>query len=934
MSGQYGQQAVVYFCTPEFVARCVAKEEIYLLLALTAPDFIYRHLPNWKSIRVRPTRWQVLATGSHSETSGGRTGYQLIQQHFKAHLALLDTPEPVEEKYLSPHQQAYLELLRDHIALTRQVQEDRARNRPTVVYNSVAATDAERLVRGTYTFQLSETNPFSLRDFVWVGLDGMNRQGRREQGRVTSVKGRQVTVKFERQIDAAQIRSPGVMGFDFNDMQQRIQEQALDALRDDKALNRNLLNNIVDNVYVSYPPPLKPEAGPLNPSQNRALNSGQAIQDTLLIWGPPGTGKTHTISTLVKNLADYNKKILITSQSNLAVDNVLKELADNSQKGSKKLRVIRIGHEDRVAPNTKHLLIDNQARDLQMGIVSTTNRPFQQLEKVVSGWKDVETKITELRALEPLWSKHLKQWEETQHALQAAQLVIWKQHEKRLKERMAKAHQAYQRAVNARRNAERVAGLLEWLLKRRGWPVLGLVIVALSSWLARYVAHTYQQAEKKRVVYMRFAHRYQAEVAGYYATAYKGPTILAAKKQVQEAETTLQKLEEAARNGLSFIQTFLAHSPIPLPKSTVATPEALASYLGRVIELKAILEWRYRLLAEWRECLEERRQALYPALIQPAHVVGATCIGIATDPHFRKLEFDTVIADEAGQIQAFDLLVPLVRARRAILVGDHQQLPPVVDDDVRALLDEEDEESIRLLEQSLFERLFEPTPKTHKVMLNTQYRMPVEIADFISQAFYKGEYYTDTSKRSYSADLFFSRPLCFIDTEHRKQYREYKGKGGETGCANPGEAEILARLATAYRNQDYNIGIIVPYKLQVAEVQRALRRRHSDLDDDALRELVATVDAFQGNQRDTILFGFTRSNNWGGIGFLWELRRLNVTITRAQRQLVLVGDSKTLTEATDQEFKKFACNLLDYIRQRGQYMKIEQLEEALRARGY
>ena len=454
--------------------------------------------------------------------------------------------------------------------------------------------------------------------------------------------------------------------------------------------------------------------------------------------------------------------------------------------------------------------------------------------------------------------------------------------------------------------------------------------MALSGWLDRRAAQARGRAEAARAAFQRVAGRYERDVARYQVAVQESPAVLAAKEQLQEAETTLQPLVAAARSGVERVYVFLTPSPVVLPEPAATTPQALAAYLDRLTALQDVVAWRYCLLDEWRALLQKRRQALYPALIQAADVVGATCIGIATNPYFRDLEFDTVIVDEAGQIQAFDLLVPLVRARRAVLVGDHKQLPPFVDDGVLALLDDEDEESVALMKQSLFERLFDAAPETHKAMLDTQYRMPAGIADFISQTFYDGNYRTVSDRRAPPGDPFFSHPICFVDTGRRKRYQERKGKGAGTGYRNPGEAQLLVRLAAAYMDRNHRVGVIVPYRLQVAEVQRALRRRRSELDQKALDGIVATVDSFQGNERDTILFGFTRSNDWGGVGFMRELRRLNVTITRAQRQLVLVGDQATLTQAGDPGFRQFARALLGYVKDHGQYLKVEQLEEVLR----
>jgi superfamily I DNA and/or RNA helicase len=651
------------------------------------------------------------------------------------------------------------------------------------------------------------------------------------------------------------------------------------------------------------------------------LHQAQAVKDLFLVLGPPGTGKTRTITQLVKELADQGQKTLVTSQNNLAVDNVLVRL--------KGLRVVRIGHEDRVAPDAQHLLIDMQAGALQREISATTEATFRELKEAAARWKKVETEIARLRELPSLWNDRLSRWEETQQAVRAAQLVVWKQYEQHFRQRSVEARHVYYRAVRAIRRAESARGLLEWILAHRSWLMIGVVFVALSSWLLQRARRIHQQAEKEWATFVRLAQRYETDVARYHAAAQGEPAVLTAKGRLQEEEATVRLLAQEAQNGTQRIRDLLSPSPMALPDPAAATPQALVAHLGRLRSLETALEWRYRLLAEWREFLQERRQALYLALIRSADVVGATCmgIGIAANRRFRDLKFDTVIADEAGQIQAFHLLVPLVRARRAILVGDHKQLPPMVDKDVRALLDDEDEESVALLERSLFERLYEAAPGAHKGMLNTQYRMPASIAGFISQFFYKGEYLTDSSQQINPIDPFLSHPMCFVDTGHNKAYREHKGGEGETGYANPGEADILAKLANAYMGQGYEVGAIVPYKLQVAEVQRVLHRHCPELGENELRNIVATVDSFQGKERDTILFGFTRSNDWGSVGFMRELRRLNVTITRAQRQLVLVGDSHTLTQASDGEFRKFACDLLEYIRRYGQYVDLRQLEE-------
>jgi hypothetical protein len=876
----------------------------------------------------------VLARGQPSPW--GRTGYKHIRECYEWNVGILDRRAAIEDA-LSPEHLSYLSMLRDHVELTRQVEEERVRSAPVVPYVAVEETGDERVVRDTYRFLLKEANPFSPRDFVWVGLDGANRDGRQEQARVRAVEAGRVTLRFERHVDRAEMPCPGIIGFAFNDVQQRVQRRALNDLRDGRTSNPRLLDVIVDGQYFVYGPQTGEQDDSLSLAQQRVVRCAQAVEDAFLVLGPPGTGKTYTITKLASELARQGRRVLMTSKNNLAVDNVLEGLDDLrivrlGSDGEEKLRVLRVGHEDVVSPKAQHLLIDRQARALQQEIAAGTDGPFRALEEAMTRWQALQQDIAALEELLPRWADRQERWEAARDAVRAEQEAVWRQYEPRIRRQHDAVRQAHKTALRAIRAADRQQGRLEWCLARRHWPVIGDLLVAASGWLGLAERAGRRAAEERRA-YERAALHHEAIVARYRTAARESSPVMEAKRRLDELESALAPLSRSAVGAAARIGEALDLASVAVPGPPIETPQALATTLDGLGRAQGVLEWRYRLLAEWRGLLQRRRRALYPALVESADVVGATCIGIATAPFMRDVEFDTVIADEAGQIQAFDLLVPLVRAQRAVLVGDHKQLPPVVDQDVRDLVDDDDLESVALLEQSLFERLFDRAPETHKAMLDVQFRMPATIAEFISDFFYEGRYRSHESCQADPVAPFFSRPFCFVDTGHRKRYRERMGRGEDTGYTNAGEASILARLASAYLETDCSVGVIVPYRLQVAEVRRILRRRCPGLDADDLRDLVATVDSFQGKQRDVILFGFTRSNDRGSVGFLRELRRLNVTITRARRQLVLVGDPDTLTRAVDRDFRRFARELLDYVRAHGQVLRAEELGAVLRGQG-
>jgi superfamily I DNA and/or RNA helicase len=139
-------------------------------------------------------------------------------------------------------------------------------------------------------------------------------------------------------------------------------------------------------------------------------------------------------------------------------------------------------------------------------------------------------------------------------------------------------------------------------------------------------------------------------------------------------------------------------------------------------------------------------------------------------------------------------------------------------------------------------------------------------------------------------------------------------------------AAVVARCAPAYRDW----AVIVPYRAQAAKIVTELRRHLGD--PGRLAENVGTVDSFQGGERDLIVYGFTRSNGRGAVGFLSEVRRLNVAVTRAKRQLVLVGDLATLRAATDRPFAAMVGSMVDHLRRDGDLRRSTEIGTVLETR--
>jgi len=297
--------------------------------------------------------------------------------------------------------------------------------------------------------------------------------------------------------------------------------------------------------------------------------------------------------------------------------------------------------------------------------------------------------------------------------------------------------------------------------------------------------------------------------------------------------------------------------------------------------------------------------------------------------------------DEAGQISTPNLLVPLIRARRSVLVGDHHQLPPFLDSEVQgwasdlqrtAQADPARAERIAgLLKRSAFEDCYETADDSHRVMLTVQRRMPQEIADFVSRAFYDGALLTEHDGTA--RDPVFARPFALVDTadqpegQRRERQVRRSEEWGAGGYVNELEAALITQLVTGCAGAYRDWALIMPYRAQVERVRELIAKA---LGGDAA-ENVGTVDAFQGGERDLIIYGFTRSNARGDIGFLREQRRLNVAVTRARRQLVLVGDTTTLTRASDEPFAALMRDLIDHLRSNGDIRASREVAARLRA---
>jgi superfamily I DNA and/or RNA helicase len=302
-------------------------------------------------------------------------------------------------------------------------------------------------------------------------------------------------------------------------------------------------------------------------------------------------------------------------------------------------------------------------------------------------------------------------------------------------------------------------------------------------------------------------------------------------------------------------------------------------------------------------------------VLESVQVITSTLVG-ASNRNIRHLSFETVFIDEAAQALEPGCWIPIAKGERVILAGDHHQLPPTVKSEKAA------REGLR---ETLFEKCIKRQPTTAR-MLTVQYRMHEHIMTFSSEQFYDSQLEAHPSVRyarldAYDLSFAPDLPLEFLDTAGFGFLEITIPESRST--ANPEEADLLlkrlAQLLEPYdqvehKQNQLTIGVIAPYRAQINCLLDAIEENDALsglLHDRALS--VGTVDSFQGQERDIIAISLTRSNNHGEIGFLSDIRRMNVGMTRARRKLLLVGDSSTLSS------HPFFMDLLAYVKRIGGY---------------
>lgn len=585
-----------------------------------------------------------------------------------------------------------------------------------------------------------------------------------------------------------------------------------------------------------------------------SLEKALSSDNIFLLQGPPGTGKTAFISELVYQILNGNDKyrgnpdakILIASQSHVAVDHALAKV----KKLIPEIKMIRVGILDKLAESSREYTLDIFCKEWTQKVIENCKEALARYKQEIGIDESLQEKnaiITEVESIAQEISDLKDEIDDLKTELEKINVL-----------------DAKWQFVN-----DKIASMKQMVfIKTTGVTEESLSHIiddftdslsGLNDKLASVIDESIELSEQKMALEERNA-MINEELGN------KG-------REIDEWKELL---------GVSSQDEYLkAKDDIQIALKENKNKYALYSKVESLCK-----EWQKRVT---------QGDGLLQESIADATLVGATCLGIASLSDAIEFKFDWVIVDEAGKATPLEILVPICLGKKVILVGDHKQLPPVVDE---ALLQLQDKEKINInkedLELSLFEYLEQSLSDECKNILNEQYRMNPVIGNLISELFYENRLVSRTSKEEKTIPLtmYDCKPLVWLSTASNSDRKEERiADSYRNSC----EAKIIFEQLLQIDEElgelklKKETAIIAGYRGQRDRLTRLYESNYKARFHNITIE-INTVDAFQGRETDIVFYSVVRSNDEGKLGFLKDVRRLNVAFSRGKELLVVVGD--------------------------------------------
>lgn len=605
------------------------------------------------------------------------------------------------------------------------------------------------------------------------------------------------------------------------------------------------------------------ESREIDKSKLISLEKALSADNMFLLQGPPGTGKTTFITELVyqilygndKYKGNSDAKILITSQSHVAVDHSLAKI----KKLIPDIKMIRIGILDKLSESSREYTLDIFCREWTQKVIENCKEALARYKQEIGIDESLQEKnsiINEIESINQEISELIYELEKVETELERVNILDSKW--QFVNEKIATMKQMI---------AIKTAGVTEEQLSQIIDEFTENLSV-LNDKLASVIDESIALAEQKIELQNRYVSiNEKLGVKGREVDEWKELLGISSNEDYQQVKICIQTaLKENKKKYAKYSKV-----------------ESLCK------------EWQKRVT---------QGDGLLQESIADSTIVGATCLGIASLSSTIEFDFDWVIVDEAGKATPPEILVPICLGRKVVLVGDHKQLPPVVDE---TLLKLQDKERMNIskedLELSLFEYLERSLSDDCKNILDEQYRMNPVIGNLISKLFYESKLVSKTSREEKTIPLkiYESKPLVWLSTAARPDRKEEKISDS---YRNTCEAKLIFEQLLEIDEElgelklKKETAIIAGYR---GQRDRLIRLYESDYKArfHNMSIEINTVDAFQGRETDIVFYSIVRSNDNGKLGFLKDVRRLNVAFSRARELLVVVGDHQCAQRRLD-----------------------------------
>jgi serine/threonine protein kinase len=625
------------------------------------------------------------------------------------------------------------------------------------------------------------------------------------------------------------------------------QKSALDAIRYDRAVRPDLRNLLINPDEIQVPT-LESEIQfiqDLNESQQEVVRSALSMQDFLLVQGPPGTGKTTFITEVILQTLQQNPeaRILLSSQTHVALDNALERI----QAKNPNLKLLRIGNHERVSEGVHSLLLEEQmekwredalakGRDFLAAWSANNGISQEDLEKAVL-FQELKNIVLSLEALRVELESRRQEREE---------------------------------------NFPIIENLSERQVPRKSKKIK---LEALRA-----------ELEKKESISQSAKVGSSKEKSKRRISATQEEEFSRLEEEIEELERKTKDLRDEQKQKVKRLQQV---TQVKADELLRMTSKELEHRSNSLIDPNApnakLLQQLINLQTEWFDQFGRNERFNNP-LIKRSQVVAGTCIGIPREIH--DTEFDLCIVDEASKATATEVLVPMSRSKKWLLVGDPKQLPPFQDEASRNTdFLEQYELTPEDVQETLFDRLLGILPGGCQKMLATQHRMVEPIGKLISTCFYDGKLESSGPEIDKVLRKVLPRPVTWLTTSKLPNSRE---QGANSSFNNSCEVTVIFQWlkqlnqAAMEAQRNYKVAVLSGYAAQLKLLKRSLDAEQSGLE--ALAIECNTVDAFQGREADIVIYSVTRSNKDGKIGFLRDEARLNVALSRGRVGLLIVGD--------------------------------------------